>query len=752
MNTLMVTKRDGSKESFSIIKLRNLFYKIAHDLSDSFCFEELYNVFKHRIANNITTQDILEFLKLSCVDLLSIKNIYWQLVAGRLYTIQLYKKAAINRKIPYDSHYSSSSFLSLVTDYIKKGYYYSDFKKYYTNEDIKKAATFINKDRDFDYTYSTVLSFDKRYLNNPYKEVHELPQEMYLAIALFLAIPEKKDKRLEIVQSIYEVTSSQQLSLPTPILTNARTNNHQLASCFKLNVDDNLRSIYHSIDEIAQVSKSGGGVGIYFGNIRSKGAEIRNVDNASGGVVPWIKVINDTSVAVSQLGTRKSSVSPTLDIWHRDILDFLNLQTETGDIRSKAFDVFPAISVPDLFMKRVENNAQWTLFCPHEIEKVTGRRLQDNFDLKFDKFYIQCEQNISIKLKTVVAAKELFKCFLKTVVETGMPYVFFRDTVNRLNPNSHAGNIYSTQLCTEICQNTSSSQFISETINEKEVIELRHKAGDAVVCNLASINIAKVNKTKQIKRVISIALRVLDNAINLNHYPIKEAEITAQKYRSIGLGFMGLAEYLACNHYAYDSPEAIAKVDALFEEYALLTLDASCNLAQERGQYPLYKGSQWEKGILFGRDISWYKNSSLQPRKWIRLFKKIEQHGLRFSYHIAPAPNSSTSNIVGTTPGLLPIYKKFYVETNALAPIVTVAPHLSQDNFWYYKEYSKMNMKDVIKMIATIYKWVDQSISFEWMINPQNMSPKELYDLYLDAWKAGIKTIYYLRSMSGDAS
>lgn len=232
------------------------------------------------------------------------------------------------------------------------------------------------------------------------------------------------------------------------------------------------------------------------------------------------------------MGARAGAISITLDAWHKDILDFFDLQTETGDIRKKSFDIFPAISIPDLFMKRVMENKHRTLFDPKEIEEKIGKKLQDMFGEEFTIEYEKLEQRDDIRLKQTISAKDLFKKFLKSVVETGMPYVFFRDTVNRLNPNNHKGNIYSTQLCTEICQNTSPSTFIEE-VETDGTVSIKYKTGDTVVCNLASINIAKVHTPQEIEKVIPIAMRILDNVISLNYYPIKEAEITAKKYRSV---------------------------------------------------------------------------------------------------------------------------------------------------------------------------------------------------------------------------
>ena len=247
-----------------------------------------------------------------------------------------------------------------------------------------------------------------------------------------------------------------------------------------------------------------------------------------------MKVINDTAIAVNQLGARKGAISVTLDIRHKDIYDFLDMQTETGDIRRKAFDLFPAVAIPDLFFKRLENNENWTLFDPKEVEDKTEKRLENLYGEAFETFYKECEQNTKLEMKESVHTKDLFKKYLKTVVETGMPYAFFRDTANKLNPNKHAGMVYSTQLCTEIIQNVKAAKYIEETI-ENGVVHIKYVPGDMVVCNLASINVAKVHTPDMINKTLPIAMRILDNVITLNFYPTKEAEATAMKYRSVGL-------------------------------------------------------------------------------------------------------------------------------------------------------------------------------------------------------------------------
>jgi len=746
---MQVIKTNGKNELFELAKIKVVFERAVEGYEEFCSFEDLVETFKKNIVDEIKTSDINKLLVKTCIDLVSVENIHWQEVAGRLALFNLYKEAIRNRSIKHDDVYSPASVLALFHEYIENGLYAKELRETYCDEEILLAAESINGKLDLTYGYTTVLSLQKRYLLNPNKIIKELPQEMYFFVGLFLAMPEPKETRVQMAVRMYLACAEQKISLATPSLMNARTTFHQLSSCFKLNVDDDLRAIYHSIENIAQISKFGGGVGVYLGNIRARGAAIRGVMGMSGGVNPWAKVINDTAIAVNQLGSRLGAISVTLDIWHHDIYDFLDLQTETGDIRSKAFDIFPAISIPDLFMKRLQNNEEITLFDPHEVGKLHGKYLQDTFGEEFEKFYELLEKDERIQMKKTVPAKELFKRFLKVVVETGMPYVFFRDTVNRLNPNKHAGNIYSSQLCTEICQNTSASKFVEETLEDGKIL-IKYEPGDTVVCNLASINVAKVNEKEMIDKIIPIAMRMLDNVITLNYYPIQEAKRTAMRYRSVGLGYLGLAEYLAVQKIAYDSEAAREATDQLFSKYALATYRASVDLAKERGAYPLYEGSEYSKGKILGKDEKWFVENTKDGESWKRLFADMKIFGVRFAYNTAPAPNTSTAGVVGTTAALLPIYKKFFVETNLSAPTVRVAPKLSKENFWYYKEYINMDMNEVIDMMAVLYKWIDQSISFEWMIDPSKVSPAQLYEYYVKSWSKGIKTVYYVRSLSGE--
>jgi len=789
--TTYVIKKDGSEEKFSFKKVKKIFNFVTKDIKDCPWDEYKKEIEKYLIPK-ISSEQIMKLLIKSAVDKITVENTSWQKIAWRLFLVSLYKKAHRNLWTKIDNLYDKENYLKLFNHYVDKKLYFKNFKKFYTDSDILKSGEYIKKERDFDYGYTTILMYDKRYLLNPNKVVKELPQQMYMSAALFLAIPEaldslpkdiydtlpQKDKdiianenktlddilniseevlqhpwlrnrRLEITYKIYDYISTWKISLPTPTLLNARTNFNQLSSCFKFNIADDLRAIYHSIENMAQISKLGGWIWSYLWHIRTKWASIRWVKWASGWVLPWIKVMNDTAIAVNQLWARAWAISVTLDVWHLDILDFLEMQTETWDIRRKSFDVFPAISIPDIFMERVKNSWKWTLFDPKEVKDVLWVRIEDYYWKEFAALYEEIEKNPNIKLKEEIDAKDLFKQFLRTVVETWMPYVFFRDTVNKYNPNKHKGMVYSSQLCTEIAQNTSESMFEEETY-EDGTVNIKYKPWDTVVCNLASINVAKVNDySDDMEDVHNITMRILDNVITMNFYPIQETKLTAMKYRAVWVGYMWLSEYLATKaKIRYDSKEAIEHVDKLFEKYAYYTLKASVDLAKERWAYSLFKGSDWSKGILFGKDKQWFEEHSEYALEWKELIDDIKKNGTRFAYHQSPAPNTSTALVVGTTAWVLPVYKKYFVETNSAAPTVNVAPNLSKDNFWYYKEYVHMNMSDVINVIASIQKWVDQSISFEWIINPMEVSPLDLFNYYFQAWESDIKTVYYVRSMS----
>lgn len=746
-NTLEIVKRDWKKEMFDMEKIKDTYKIVSYWLWRECKFKDLKKTIVKYITDDIKTSDIKNIMIKSAIDLISIENPKWTKIAWRLVMIDLYKSACKNRNIDIKDVYTPKNYLSFFKDYVKKWLYSKEFFKHYSEEDILEAWKHLNQDTDFEYDHITLSAYKKRYLLNPNWIIKELPQEMYMSVALFLSIPEKKEDRLKTAIKIYDYCSRWVISLATPLLCNSRTNSNQLFSCFVLNCDDDLRWIFHIIENLAQTSKFWWWNWLYLWNVRSRWWEIRWVKWVSWGVLSWIKIINDTMLAVDQLWSRKWNCSVTLDVWHRDIYDFLDMQTETWDIRWKSFDVLPAVTIPDIFMRRVIADEDWTTFDPYEITKVTWKTLQDYFCEDFDKFYVECENNNKLQLKEKWKARDLFKKFLKTVVETWMPYVFFRDTVNKLNPNNHIWNVYSTQMCTEICSNTAPAKFIEET-SEDWKINIEYNSWDMAICNLASINLAKAEFENK-EDITNIICRLLDNWLDLNYYPVVETKLYVDRYRPIWVWFMWLSELLWAKKIAYDSEAWIEYTDKIIEEYSYNVYKISNQLSKERWAYKLFDWSRPSKWILLWKDKKWFsENSTLD---WGSLLDEIKITWLRFWYNIAPAPNTSTASVVWTTPWLVPVYKKAYTESNSLVNSIRIAPWLNKENFWYYKEYTNIDLNKVIDMIATTQKWVDQSISFEWMINPEETSPKDLYDYYIRAWEKWLKTIYYVRSMSWDA-
>ncbi|MCW6108163.1 ribonucleoside-diphosphate reductase subunit alpha, partial [Clostridium sporogenes] len=603
----------------------------------------------------------------------------------------------------------------------------------------------IAPERDELFNYEGLKLLNDRYLIKGHNgEVLELPQERFMTIAMHLAIPEE-DKKVFYAKKFYDLLSNLKVTVATPTLGNAGTPFYQLSSCFISTVGDNLWSIYDVNQKFAQVSKHGGALGIYMGKIRALNSEIRGHKNASGGVVPWIRLYNDTAVAVDQLGKRKGGAAITLDIWHKDIFDFLDLKTNNGDDRRKAHDIFPSVSIPDLFMERLEKREQWSLFDPYMVEKIMDYKLEDYFDdvdcKEFTKRYLECERNTNIPRDTVPTL-DIMKKLMKSAVETGTPFIFFRDTVNIANPNKHKGMIYSSNLCHEIAQNMSGSELVEEEIIDEngypEVVQ-RIKAGDMVTCNLNSINLSKVEK-EDFSKCIPLQIRMLDNVISLNKLPVKEARVTSDKYRAIGLGTSGYHHFLANNKIRWESDEHIKVVDEIYEEIAYTAIKASMELAKEKGSYPAFKGSEWETGKYFER-------RGYNSERWQQLQSDIKKYGMRNGYITAIAPTGSTSNIANTTAGIDPVFKKFFMEEKKGSFTPKTAPDLNEENFWYYKEAHTIDQQWSIKACAARQKHIDQAQSFNIYITPE-IKAKEILNMYMESWKQGVKTIYYVRNKS----
>ncbi len=750
---IMIKKRDGRYEPLYVEKTKKMvaYACVGLEGCDPFELEMDSNL---QFRDGMSTKEIQKILIQTAIEkmiqttkdsqgnVIKTTNINWQYVAARLLMSDLYKEAAINRGYHY---FGYGDFGTLVHLLVEQNYYGDFLLREYSEEEIRELGKYIKPERDLMFNYEGLKLLADRYLIRGFqKEVLELPQERFMVIAMHLAIPEG-DNKFTYAKKFYDVLSELKMTTATPTLASAGTPFHQLSSCFISVVGDNLWSIYDVNQKFSAVSKHGGALGIYIGKVRALNSEIRGYKNASGGVIPWIRLYNDTAVAVDQLGRRKGGASITLDIWHSDLYEFLDLRTNNGDDRRKAHDIFPALSIPDLFMERLETRQSWALFDPYQISKVMGYQLEDYYDeddnKAFTKRYLECEANDALE-RITVPALEVMKRVMKSAVETGTPFVFFRDTVNRANPNKHAGMIYASNLCHEIAQNVSESELLEEVIEtvqgQKEVVR-RVKAGDMVTCNLNSVNLGRVSM-EELKVTIPLQIRMLDNVITLNQTPVAEARITSDRYRAIGLGTSGYHHYLANNRIAWESEEHLTEANRLFEEIAYQAIKASMELAKEKGAYPEFDGSEWQTGKYFER-------RGYNSERWLTLKEEVRRYGVRNGYIMAVAPTGSTSNIAGTTAGIDPIFKKFFIEEKKGSFTPKAAPDLSSKNFWYYKEAHQIDQLYSIRACGVRQRHIDQAQSFNLYITPE-VKAKEILNLYLEAWKNGVKTIYYVRNQS----
>src|SRR5699024_6183000 len=453
--------------------------------------------YKEKMLNataNVTGLDVhIEMIKIA-LENIDEANPDWTYFASRLYAAQLYEQAAANRG--YDPAEKYGDFYTLIDQLTNKGIYTNKLLEKYTKEEIDLLGSKIEQERDSLFHYLAIYTLATRYLATDHeKNVFELPQERWMIIAMHLMQDENSEKRMDYILEAYWALSNLYMTVATPTMNNAGKTHGQLSSCFIDTVEDSLDSIYGVNTDVAQLSKNGGGLGVYMGKVRGRGSEIKGYKNMSSGVVPWIRQLNNTAVSVDQLGTRKGAIAIYLDVWHSDIEAFLDLKLNNGDDRQRAHDIFTGGCVPDVFMETVEERGDWYLFDPYEVNKVMGYKLEDCYDEEkgsgtFRERYFECVNEPKLKKKKVPAI-EIMKRVMKSQLETGTPFMFYRDEVNRKNANSQEGMIYCSNLCTEITQNMSPTEFLEEYIENEDVYIKKMKAGDFVVCNLSSINLGR---------------------------------------------------------------------------------------------------------------------------------------------------------------------------------------------------------------------------------------------------------------------
>lgn len=723
-------------------ELADVLHSVAREYRNrSYSMVTLQEKFSSFTKPGMSQKDSIDALIKAAVELTTPEAPAWEMISARILSYRSEKKITrLEEELGLKTFYRKVKYMT------EEGLYGDYILQNYSEEEINEAATFIDPERNKLLNYSGLDLLLKRYVIKNYSgKVIERVQEIFLGIALHLAMPEKED-RLMWVRRIYDLLSKLEVTMATPTLSNSRKPSHQLSSCFIDTVPDSLDGIYRSLDNFSQVSKFGGGMGMYFGKVRATGGNIRGFKGVAGGVIRWMRLVNDTAVAVDQLGMRQGAVAVYLDVWHKDLPEFLQLRTNNGDDRMKAHDIFPAICYPDLFWKMAEEdmNQNWSLFCPNEIMRIKGYCLEDCYGEEWERKYLDCvnDQRLS---RRVISIKDIVRLVLRSAVETGTPFTFNRDTVNRANPNAHKGMIYCSNLCTEIAQNMAPIETVSKEVETKDgdtVVVTTTRPGEFVVCNLASLSLGRLplEDEEKMKEKVATVVRALDNVINLNFYPVPYAQLTNQRYRSIGLGISGYHHALAKRRIKWESEEHLEFMDKVFETINRAAILASSNLAKEKGSYQFFEGSDWQTGAYFDK-------RGYDSAEWQDVRKTVALQGMRNAYLLAVAPTSSTSIIAGTTAGLDPIMKRFFLEEKKGSMLPRVAPELSDETYWMYKSAYLINQKWSVRASGVRQRHIDQAQSMNLYIT-NDFTMRQILDLYLLAWKEGVKTIYYVRSKS----
>ena len=773
---MKVIKRNGRTEELDVSKIKKYTSEAVEGL-ENVSLSELEVDAKIQFRDMITTEEIQQTLIKTAVEKIDVDRPNWTFVAARLFLYDLY------HKVTGFSGYNS------LKDYFARGEAAGrimlGLKEKYDLDDLN---SYLQPQRDLQFNYLGIKTLYDRYLIKDKSGAPiELPQQMFMAIAMFLAQNELDCQSW--AKKFYDLISKFEVMLATPTLSNARTTRHQLSSCYVGSTPDNIEGIFDSYKEMALLSKFGGGIGWDWCKVRAMGGSIDGHKNAAGGIIPFLKITNDIAVAVDQLGTRKGAIAVYIEPWHMDVSDFLDLRKNSGEERRRAHEIFPALWINDLFMKRLQSGGKWTLFDPAEVSD-----LSDLYGAEFEARYEQYEADDKIS-KSTILAKELWKKILTSYFETGMPFLCFKDNANRINPNAHQGLIRSSNLCTEIFQNTSPNHYkikvvfadgserlfeenedvrtdagivkkakkitALDTLGGKEIfiVEKGCSEGATAVCNLASVNLSKINSHEEIARVMPIAVRMLDNVIDLNFYPHAKVKHTNLKTRAIGLGVMGEAQMLAERGVKWGSYEHFELIDRIMENVSFNAIKASSNLAVEKGGYPDFAGSKWSEGI-FPIDLANENAKALVKRgglfeqsscDWDGLREKVKRDGMRNGYLMAIAPTSSISILVGTTQTIEPVYKRKWFEHNLSGMIPVVVPNLSPKTWQAYAPAYELDQRLLVKAGAIRQKWIDQGQSLNIFMSLDKASGGYLSEIYTLAWQLGLKSTYYLRSESPDS-
>lgn len=762
---LLITMPDGELKPLDMDRVNTIVNESIRNL-EHVTAEPVVKDALRNLYNQAKFEDVHKALIMSARTLVE-KEPNYTYVSARLLLDSLRMEALSKLKIKSDATFDEMSALypAYFKAYVAHGIAQGMLDAKMADYDLDKLSKALLPERDMQFTYLSLQTLYDRYFIHDRGVRYELPQAFFMRVAMGLAMREKNKEEKAI--EFYQLISSFDYMSSTPTLFNSGTVRPQLSSCYLTTVPDHLDGIYSAIKDNALLSKFAGGLGNDWTPVRAMGSHIKGTNGKSQGVVPFLNVADATAVAVNQGGKRKGAVCAYLECWHRDVEEFLELRKNTGDDRRRTHDMNTALWIPDLFMQRVKEEGDWTLFSPDEVPE-----LHDQYGKAFEAMYLASEekarQGIIRNAKTLSAVK-LWRKMLSMLFETGHPWMTFKDPCNLRSPQQHAGVIHSSNLCTEITLNTS----------EEEI----------AVCNLGSVNLPAHIKngkldTAKLKRTITTAIRMLDNVIDINYYSVPQARNSNLKHRPIGLGLMGFQDALYELKIDYTSKEAIEFADSSMELISYYAIEASCELAKERGSYSSYEGSLWSKGILPIDSINllqqarskYLEQDRSQRLDWETLRVKVRTQGMRNSNVMAIAPTATISNICGVSQSIEPTYQNLYVKSNLSGEFTVVNPYLVADlkalNLWddvmvndlkYFngsvqpisripeelkRRYATSFEIDPIWLVEAAsrrQKWIDQAQSLNiYMAQP---SGKKLDQLYMHAWVRGLKTTYYLRSL-----
>lgn len=763
-NRLMVEKRDGRMEPFSKEKVLASLDSFVRGFEKEIDLEGIVRQIELEVYNNIKTSELAKLITLVLRARIEIDPAYTK-VAARQLCSRLYREALGKESLAQETF--ESVYRAAFVRNMRKAVEEKKLDERMLSFDLEKISLLLRPERDdlFDYLGIETLN-DRYFIRDNTKQALETPQYLWMRVAMGLALNEEQ-KEFHIAH-FYEVMSTLRFVPSTPTLFHAGTPHPQLSSCYLNLVEDDLGHIFKVFGDNAQLSKWAGGIGTAWSKLRGTGAVIKGSGITSQGVIPFLKVANDVTVAINRSGRRRGATCVYLENWHYDFEDFLELRKNTGDERRRTHDMNTASWVSDLFMKRVKEDGDWTLFSPDEAKDLT-----ETYGKRFEELYASYEEMADrgeIKLFKRMKARDLWKKMLGMLFETGHPWITFKDPSNIRSPQDHVGVVHNSNLCTEITLNTS--------------------ATETAVCNLGSVNLVKhitadrLFDQAMVQETVEIAMRMLDNVIDLNFYPTVEARTSNMKHRPVGLGIMGFHDALYQLGINFTSEACVVFADESMEAVAFYAIRASSLLARERGAYESFSGSKWDRGILPLDTIALLEaerglstgTDRTERLPWSEVRESIKRYGMRNSNCMAIAPTATISNIAGSVPGIEPIYKNIYVKSNISGDFVIVNQALVTDlkalGLWgqemldrikyfdgsiqkideipgylkdKYRETFEIDMRWLMRAAAARGKWIDQSQSLNIFFS--GTSGKELADLYMYAWEAGLKTTYYLRSL-----